>query len=138
MPEEATPRDAGALAVRIAAWVAIAATVVGVFATWASDGPVTLNGTQGPNNGWLVLIVAAFALGWTRSMNRGSWVGVAGVLGASVVIAWTAIENWRDNHDVLGATASHGLLLVVAAGVVLAGTAVARGAELARRRRREV
>ena len=78
--------------------------MVGVFSTWASDGPVTLNGTQGPNNGWLVLIVAAFALGWTRSMTRGSWVGVAGVLGAAVVMAWTAIENWRDNQDVLGAT----------------------------------
>ena len=67
-----------------------------------------LDGTQGPNNGWLVLIVAAFALGWIRSMARGSWVGVLGVLGAAVVIGWTAIENWLDSRDVLGATAATG------------------------------
>ena len=37
---------------------AIAAIVVGVFSTWLTDGPVTLNGTQGPNNGWLVVLIA--------------------------------------------------------------------------------
>ena len=98
--------------------------------TWTSDGPVDLDGTQGPNNGWLVLIVAAFALGWTRSMARGSWIGVIGVLGASIVMGWTAIENWLDSRDVFGATASLGLLLVAAASVALAGAAVARGVEL--------
>ena len=49
----------------IAARIAIAAVVIGVFLTWTADDPVTLNGTQGPNNGWLAVIVAAFALGWT-------------------------------------------------------------------------
>jgi hypothetical protein len=96
---------------------------------------VSLNATQGPNNGWLVLIVAAFALGWIPSMARDSWTGVIGVLGASVVMGWTAIENWRDSRDVFGATASYGLLLVVAASVALAGAAVARGAELVNVRR---
>ena len=94
-----------------------------------------LDGTEGPDNGWLVLIVAAFAIGWTRSMNRGSRLGVLGVFGASVVIAWTAFENWLDNRAVFGAEASYGLTLVVAATVVLAGAAVARGVELAQRRR---
>ena len=98
---------------------------------------MTLNGTQGPNNGWLVLIVSAFALGWTRSMARGSWVGVVGVLGASVVMGWTALENWLDSRDVLGASASYGLLVVVAASVVLGSAAIARGAELTRRRTSE-
>jgi hypothetical protein len=63
-------------------------------------------------------------------MARGSWVGVIGVLGASVVMGWTAIQNWHDSRDVFGATASYGLLLVVAASVALAGAAVARGVEL--------
>ena len=98
--------------------------------TWTSDGPLRLDGTQGPNNGWLVLIVAAFALAWTRSLARGSWTAVIGVLGASVVMCWTAIENWRDSRDVLGATASFGLLLVVAASVALAAAAVATGVKL--------
>jgi hypothetical protein len=55
--------------------VAIAGAAIGVLLTWTSDGPVRLDGMQGPNNGWLVLIVAAFAVGWTRSMLRGSWAG---------------------------------------------------------------
>ena len=80
--------------------------MIGVFLTWTTDEPVTLNGTQGPNNGWLAVIVAAFALGWTWSLRRGSWFGIAGVLGAATVIAWTAVENWLDNRDVIGATAA--------------------------------
>jgi uncharacterized membrane protein YhhN len=103
--------------------------------TWTKDGSVHLDGTQGPNNGWLVLIVAAFALGWTRPMARGSWVGVIGVLGASGVMGWTAIENWLDSRDVFGATASYGLLLVVAASVALGGASVARAVELVSARR---
>ncbi len=114
------------------AWLAIAAAVVGVFLTWTSDGAVRLDGTQGPNGGWLVLIVAAFALGWARSMARGSWIGVAGVLGASIVMGWTAVENWLDSRDVFGASASFGLLLVVAASVALAGAAVVRAVWLVR------
>lgn len=96
---------------------------------------MTLNGTQGPNNGWLVVIVAAFALAWTRSMARGSWVGVIAVAGASVVMGWTAVENWLDNRAVLHARASYGLVLVVVASVALGGAAVARAVELATRSR---
>ncbi len=121
----------------IAARVAIAAVVIGVFLTWTADDPVTLNGTEGPNNGWLAVIVAAFALGWTRSLRRGSWIGVVGVLGVAVVVAVTAAENWRDNREALDATASYGLLLVVAASVVLAATAVATAVDRVRRRARE-
>ena len=111
--------------------------MIGVFLTWTADDPVTLNGTEGPNNGWLAVIVAAFALGWTRSLRRGSWIGVAGVLGVAVVVAVTAVENWRDNREALDATASYGLLLVVAASVVLAATAVATAVDRVRRRPRE-
>jgi hypothetical protein len=96
---------------------------------------VRLDGIQGPNNGWLVLIVAGFALGWARSMNRGSWVGVVGVLGVAVVIAWTAIENWLDSRAVFGATASFGLVLLVAASLALGAAAVTRGLGLAQRSR---
>ena len=122
----------GAARYAIAARIAIAAVVIGVFLTWTSDEPVTLNGTQGPNNGWLAVIVAAFALGWTRSLRRGSWIGIAGVLGAAVVVAWTAVENWLDNRDAFGATASYGLVVVVAASVVLAAAAVATAVQRAR------
>jgi hypothetical protein len=120
---------------RLVPWVAIAVAAVGIFTTWTSDGPVRLDGLEGPNNGWLVLIVAAFALGWTRSMTRGSWIGVVGVFGAAVVMGWAAIESWLDARDVTGASPSWGLLLVVAASLALAGSAVARGLELASRSR---
>ena len=112
---------------RLVALIAVATATVGVFVTWTSDGPVRLDGTQGPNNGWLVLIVALLALAWIRPMARGSWTGVIGVLGASVVMAWTAIENWLDNRQVIDATVSYGLLIVLAASVALICVAVTHG-----------
>jgi hypothetical protein len=53
------------------------------------------------------------------------------VLGSAIVMGATAVENWLDNRDVFGASASFGLLLVVAASVALAGAAVASGLHLA-------
>jgi uncharacterized membrane protein YhhN len=114
------------------AWAAVAAAAVGVFVTWTSDDAVGLDGVEGPNNGWLVLIVAAFALAWIPSMTRGSWVGVVGVLGASLVMGWTAIESWLDGKDVSGASAGVGVFLVVVASVVLGGTAIGRAAQVTR------
>ena len=116
-------------------WGALAAATLGVFSTWMEDGPVSLDGTQGPNNGWLVLIVAAFALGWERAMARGSWVGVVGVLGAAVVMAWTSVETWRDSREVLGSTAGYGLLVIIGASVALGGAAVVQGVEMVGRGR---
>ena len=43
---------------RLVCRIAVAAVLVGVFVTWVADGPVRLDGTQGPNDGWLALIVA--------------------------------------------------------------------------------
>jgi hypothetical protein len=114
-------------------WLALAIATTGIFLPWSSDRPVRLDGTEGPNNAWLVLIVAVLALGWVRSMARGSWVGVLGVLGAGVVIGWTAIENWSDNRHVLGASASYGLLIVIAASVALVCAAATHGALRLRR-----
>ena len=115
--------------------LALAIAAIGIFLPWASDRPVRLDGTEGPNNGWLVLIVAVLALGWVGSMARGSWIGVLGVLGAGIVIGWTAIENWLDNRHVLDAGASYGLLIVVAASVVLVGVAVSAAGRASRRLR---
>ena len=122
-------------------WLAIALAVIGIFLPWSCAESVRLDGTEGPNNGWLVLIVAVLALGWVRSLARGSWVGVLGILGAGIVIGWTAIENWLDNRQVIDASASYGLLIVVAASVVLivvsaAGSAARRLRATAPRRQR--
>ena len=116
--------------------IAVAVAVLGVFLTWTSAPGASLDGTQGPNNGWLVVIVGVVALAFIRLMARGSLVGVGGVFGASIVMFWTAVENWLDNRQVLAASASYGLVVVVAASVVLAATAVVTAVGRARRARR--
>jgi hypothetical protein len=125
---------------RIVSTVAVAGVLVGVFSTWATYGTVTLNGVEGPNDGWLVVIMAGLALLWARMLVRPSWsgaIGVAGVLGAAAVICWTALEDWSDNRAALEASAGHGLVLVIVASIVLGGVAVVRGVELARGRVRD-
>jgi hypothetical protein len=114
--------------------LATAVTAVGVFLTWTSDGPVALDGIQGPNDGWLVLILAVFALAWSESLSRGSWIAVVAVLGLSLVIMWTALADWLDAREVSGASAGPGLLLVAGASAVLAGAAVWVAADLIRAR----
>lgn len=69
-----------------------------------------------------------------RTPARGSWVGV---FGASMVMFWTAAENWLDNRRVLDGTAGYGLVVVIAASAVLAATAVATAVGRARRGKRE-
>ena len=116
-------------------WVASAAVVVavlGVFLTWTSVGSSRLDGTQGPNNGWLVVVVGALAVGWIRAMVRGSWIGVVGVLLVSVVMFWTTLENWLDNRDALGGTPGLGVVLVLLAALALGACAVVRGVQVAR------
>jgi hypothetical protein len=132
LPEDATRRVAGRSWTQVVPPIAIAVAVVGVFCTWTNDGPVSLNGTQGPHDGWLVVIVALPALLWTRSLARGTWAGVIGVLGSAAVMGWTALASWRDSRDVLGGSVGYGLLLVLGASLALAAAGVARGLELLR------
>ena len=114
--------------------IAIPVAVVGVFCTWTNDGPLSLNGTQGPHDGWLVVIVAVPALLWARSLVKGTWVSVIGILGSAAVMGWTALASWRDSREVLGASVGYGLLLVLGASLALAAAGVARGLELLRGR----
>ncbi len=116
----------------VAARVAIVAVVLGVFCTWLAEDPLTLNGIEGPNNGWLCVLLAGPAFLWARSMERGSWVGVVGVLASALVIGWTATENWLDARRVLDAGVSYGLLLVLAGCTALAAVAVVRAVSLLR------
>jgi hypothetical protein len=109
--------------------IAVAAVLLGVFVAWVADGPVRLDGTQGPNNGWLALIVAGLALLWIRML--GSWPGVIGVLGSGLVIGWTALENWLDARAVIGASPRLGLALVLAGSVALTAVALVQAVQLA-------
>jgi membrane-bound ClpP family serine protease len=127
---DATPRGDDTARLRLVCRVAVAAVLLGVFVTWVAHGPVRLEGTQGPNNGWLALIVAGLALMWIRML--GSWLGLIGGLGAGLVIGWTALENWLDARAVLDASAAPGLLLVFAGSAILTTVAVVRAVELTR------
>ena len=115
---------------RLACRIAVAAVLVGVFVTWLADGPIRLDGTQGPNDGWLAAIVAGLALLWIRML--GSWPGVVGVLGSGLVIGWTALDDWLDARAVIGASPRLGLALVLAGSVALTAVAVVQAVELAR------
>ena len=107
---------------------------MGVFVTWVDDGPVRLDGSEGPNNGWLVVIVALLSLLWIRRLD--SWVGVVGVAGSGVVIAWTALESWLGARATTGASVALGLVLVVGAGAALVAVALVRAWEETRLRHR--
>ena len=115
---------------RLVCRIAVAAVLVGVFVTWLADGPIRLDGTQGPNDGWLAAIVAGLALLWIRML--GSWPGVVGVLGSGLVIGWTALDDWLDARAVIGASPRLGLALVLAGSVALTAVAVVQAVELAR------
>jgi hypothetical protein len=133
MASEPTPRwRPGPRAI---AAIGIAVAAVGVFGTWTAVGPVSFNGTQGPNDGWLVLLALALALGCLRSLAHGSWFGVAAIAGASLVIGWVAIQDWLENREALAADPGYGLVLVLAGSVALAASAVLRGLQLADARR---
>jgi cardiolipin synthase len=53
-------------------FVGAALTIFGTFSTWASGSGVTLNGVEGPHNGWIAVLAALVAAGVARPLARGS------------------------------------------------------------------
>ena len=106
---------------------AIAVAVVGVSDLDARRAG-QLNGTEGPHDGWLVVIVAVPALLWVRPLARGIVGRSHWGAGRAAVIGWTrlragatAVGPWRER--------GYGFLLVLCASLALAAAAVARGFE---------
>jgi hypothetical protein len=109
------------------AWAYRAAIVlafVGVFGTWRSSGPVSLNGFEGPHNGWEVIIFGLIALIGVGATARGSWPGIVLVLGCGVVMAYGALSSVVDGGDLIGGSTGWGVWLSAAASVLLAIVAV--------------
>ena len=102
----------------------IVLAVVGVFGTWRSAGPVSLDGLEGPHDGWLVIIFALIALAGVRSLSRYGWLGIVTVLGAACAMLYTAVRNLLDDGAVFGGSAGWGLWLSIGASVALAGAAL--------------
>jgi len=106
--------------------------IVGVFGTWRNAGAVSLDGFEGPHNGWLVIIFALIALAGVGSLSRGGWLGIVLVAGCAAVMIFTAVENVVDDNDVLGGSSGWGVWLTIAASAVLAGVAVYAAVERVR------
>jgi len=103
---------------------AIVLAIAGVFGTWRSAGPVSLDGFEGPHNGWLVIIFGLIALAGVHSLARGGWLGIVLVLGCAAVMVFTAVENVVDDGDVLGGSSGWGVWLTIVASAALAAAAV--------------
>jgi hypothetical protein len=82
---------------------------------------VSLDGVEGPHDGWLVIIFALIGLAGVRSLSRHSWLGIVTVLGAACAMLYTAVGNLLDDRAVFGGNAGWGLWLSIGASVVLAG-----------------
>jgi len=103
---------------------AIVAAFVGVFGPWRNAGPVSLDGFEGPHNGWLVIIFGLIALAGVGSLSRGGWLGTVTVLGAACVMVYAAVANVVDDNAALGGRTGWGVWLTIAASVLLGGIAV--------------
>ena len=92
---------------------------------------MSLNGTQGPHDGWLVggprgPGAPLGPLAWRAGRGSAWWAFSARPL----VIGWAVLTSWRDSREVLEASVGYGLLLVFAASLALAAAGLARGVEL--------
>ncbi len=104
------------------AWIcraAILLAIVGVFGTWRNAGHVSLDGFEGPHDGWLVIVFGLIALAGVRSLSRGGWLGMILVLGCAVVMVVAAAKNVSDDDAVLGGSAGWGVWLTIAASAAL-------------------
>ena len=98
--------------------------VAGVFGTWRKAGSVSLDGFEGPHNGWLVIVFGLIALAGVGAAARGSWPGIVLVFGCGAVMAYAAIRSLVDDSAVLGGSSGWGVWLTVIASIGLALEAV--------------
>ena len=103
---------------------AVLLAILGVLGTWRNAGAVSLDGLEGPHNGWLVIIFALISLAGVGALVRGSWLGIVTVLGCAVVMIVTAVRNVVSDNDVLHGSSGWGVWLTIGASFVLAGCAI--------------
>jgi hypothetical protein len=104
------------------AWVSRAAILLafaGVFGTWRSVGAVSLDGLQGPHNGWLVIVFGLIALAGVGAASRGSWIGIVLVFGCGAVMTYAAVLSLVDDGSVIGGNSGWGVWLTVVASAAL-------------------
>jgi hypothetical protein len=114
--------------------LAIALAIVGTFGTWRTAGAVSLDGVQGPHDGWLVIIFGLIALAGVGALARGSWLGIVTVAGCAAALIWSTVHDLDDDNAVLGGRSGWGIWLTIAAASLLAGVAVYAVVDRARSR----
>ncbi|MFW2336591.1 phospholipase D-like domain-containing protein [Ilumatobacter sp.] len=105
-----------------------ALAVVGVFTRWTSGDGVTLNGIQGPHNGWIVIVYLVVGVAVARAVGRGSRTAAL----TAVLVAVVVIVTVLTTSSVPGFGTAWGYWLTFLGGVVVvvaAGTAFAARAE---------
>jgi hypothetical protein len=103
-------------------WVSRAATVavlIGAFGTWRTAGPVSLDGLEGPHDGWLAVLFALVALVGAGSLGRRRLPGTALVLGCGAAVVYFTVRNLVDDGAVFGGSAGWGIWLTIVAGGAL-------------------
>jgi hypothetical protein len=104
--------------------VSIVIAIAGVFGTWRSAGPVSLDGVEGPHDGWQVIIFALIALAGVGALARGSWLGMLTVFGGSLAMLSAAARAVVKDNAVLHGSSGWGVWLTIAASVVLGVCAI--------------
>ena len=117
-------RRAGDRRIALVCHGTIVVAIVGVFGTWRSAGAVSLDGFDGPHNGWLVIIFALIALAGIRSVARRGWLGIVLVIGCAAAMLVAGAQSVVDDGDVLGGSSGWGVWLTIAASAALAGVTV--------------
>lgn len=112
------------------AGAAILLAIAGVFGTWRSAGAVSLDGFEGPQNGWLVVIFGLIALAGLRSLGRGGWLGIVLVLICAAAMLVAPAQSLAD--DTLGGGSGWGVWLTIVASAALAAVALGAAAERVR------
>ena len=98
---------------------------MGVFGTWRTSGAVSLDGFEGPHNGWLVIVFGLIALAGVGAAARGFWIAIVFVVGCAAAMAYGAALSLVDDGSVLGGSSGWGVWLTIVAAAGLAATAVA-------------
>lgn len=127
-PAVAAPRRADRRLARVCR-VAVVLAIAGVFGTWRSIGPVSLDGFEAPHEGWLVVIFALLALVGVGSLSRGGRLGFVTVAGCAAAVLFTAVSDLVDDADGLGGRSGWGIWLTIAASALLGVAALAAAAQ---------
>lgn len=114
--------------VLLLALAGVVATLIGVFAVWATADTYSLSGVEGPQNGWLALLFALVGAGIAPAVARGWWLGIA----ASLLVAAVVLTTVIDSQEVAGLDTGWGYWLTLAGGALIAAAGLLALAERVR------